>query len=269
MTAALDAIDEILSSVDKLRRVLRKKKTKQVTASEERTIVKATCFAWFKKHRPVLNGIHENVGLQTVDGSFQELLECSDRATSRTRYRDELKVLRTNLVRMRSQIALLGETANVGCPESTPPPDFSKLIADPRMQDILKRRWSETQKCIVAKAYLAATVIMGSLLEALLLARVNRLPDRSPVFGSRCAPRNAKTGKTRPLQEWTLNSYIDVAHDLGWIRKAARDVGVVLRDYRNFIHPEKEFTHGITVDENDARMFWAIFTQLSEQIINS
>jgi len=137
------------------------------------------------------------------------------------------------------------------------------------MQAILVRRWSETQKCLDAGAYLAATVIMGSLLEALLLARVNKLSDKTPVFNSNKAPKNPKTGKVRPLQEWTLNSFIDVAHELGWIRRSARDVGVVLRDYRNFIHPEKEFRHGISVDEDDANMFWVIFTQLSGQIIGS
>ncbi|MDI6449355.1 hypothetical protein [Anaerobaca lacustris] len=268
MGAALGSLDEILSSVDRLRRSITKKKSKQVTASEERTVVKAVSLSWFNTHRPILMALHDDALLQGVDRSFQDILESSDRATSRTRYGHELKVLRTNLLHLRSQAALLGNAADATALTTACAPDFSKLISDTGMQQILVRRWAESQKCLAGQAYLAATVMMGSLLEALLLARMNRLTEKSPAFGSKCAPKD-KSGKTRPLQEWTLSSFIDVAHDLGWIRKAARDVGVVLRDYRNFIHPEKEFTHGVTLEENDARMFWVIFTQLCEQIVKS
>ena len=109
---------------------------------------------------------------------------------------------------------------------------------------------------------------MGAILEALLLARINKMADKSSVFSSKCAPKD-KGGKTRPLQEWTLNSYIDVAHDLRWIGKASRDIGIVLRDYRNFIHPEKELSQGISVSEPDCRMFGAILVALAEEIIKS
>ncbi len=269
MKTLFDSLYEVLSSVDRLRRTLSRKATKQVSANEEKSLVKATCLAWFNTHRPRLKTLHNEALLQTIDRSFQNMLECSDRSTSRSRYKAEFKVLRSNLVRLRSQAAILGDSVTDNSANSVSCPDFPKLIADKRMQAILVRRWSETQKCLDAGAYLAATVIMGSLLEALLLARVNKLSDKTPVFNSNKAPKNPKTGKVRPLQEWTLNSFIDVAHELGWIRRSARDVGVVLRDYRNFIHPEKEFRHGISVDEDDANMFWVIFTQLSGQIIGS
>ena len=268
MTTHLDPIDEALSSAERLRRSLASGRSKQVSGREEQSNVKATCLAWFNKHRPSLASLHDDMLFQTVDRSFQDLLEFCGRAISRSRYKSELKQLKRNLVVLRSQAVVAG-SSHSNAASSAGPPDFSPLITDPRMQDILLRRWDETQKCMGAGAYLAATVLMGSLLEALLLARVNSLIDKSLVFTSKCAPKEPKTGKTKPLQEWTLNAYIDVAHDLGWIRRAARDVGVILRDYRNFIHPEKEFTHGITLDESDAQMFWAVFTQLSEQIIGA
>jgi len=267
MNSLLGSFDETLSSVERLRGSLAKSTTKQVSAREERSLVKATCLAWFNAHRSKLALLHGDTLFKTIDGVFGNLLESSDRATSRSRYKNDLKALKGNLVRLRSQAVLLPDVPDK-VPHTSPAPDFSKLISDPRMQDILLRRWTETQKCLSAGAYLAATVMMGSLLEALLLARVNGLIDKAPVFSSKCAPKNPKTGKTQPLQEWTLNSYIDVAHDLGWIRGSGRDVSKVLRDYRNFVHPEKEFTHRIVIEQGDAQMFWAIFTQLSEQIVN-
>ncbi len=268
MKSAIDVIDESLSSVSRLRQTLAKGRAKQVSGHEEQSNVKATCLSWFNAHRSTLASLHEHVVFQAIDRSFQDLLEFSGRATSRSKYKSELKHLKSNLVRLRSHVAIAPSRESETERECRPP-EFAKLIADKGMQSILLRRWDETEKCMNAGAYLAATVLMGSLLEALLLARINALNDKSTVFQSKCAPTNPKTGKAKPLQEWTLNSYIDVAHDLKWIRRAGRDVGVVLRDYRNFIHPEKEFTHGVTVDESDARIFWAIFAQLSEQIVSA
>jgi hypothetical protein len=136
------------------------------------------------------------------------------------------------------------------------------------MRDILSRRWRETQLCLQVGAHLAATVMMGAMLEALLLSRLNHFPDKAKLFKARATPRD-KTGKPLPLREWTLQHYINVAHEMDWIRQAARDVGVVLRDYRNYIHPQKELSHGVTIDAQDAEMFWVVFQSLASQIIKS
>lgn len=263
-----DALDESLSAVERLRKSLAKSKTKQVVSGDERSVIKATAFAWFKSCRPLMNQLPTTDHIQEADRLYQSILEEAEKATLRTRYLEQLKTLKGVMVKARSQALVLatsGAIIDQGIPTS---PNFAGLIPDPAMQAILARRWSEAWNCIGAKAFLAGTVMMGALLEALLLARINRLADKSPVFTSKCAPKD-KTGKTRPLQEWTLNSYIDVAHDLGWIGKASRDIGVVLRDYRNFIHPEKELSQGVSVGEADSRMFGAILSALADQIIKS
>ena len=56
---------------------------------------------------------------------------------------------------------------------------------------------------------------------------------------------------------------------MGWIRESARNVGNVLRDYRNYIHPEKELAHKDDINADDARMFWTIFVSLTDQILQS
>jgi hypothetical protein len=147
-------------------------------------------------------------------------------------------------------------------------PDFSRLIADDRMIKILDRRWKETINCIENSAPLSAMVMMGALLESLFLARINKLNDKKPLFSLKCTPRD-KNKKPLQLQEWGLNDFIEVAFEMNWIRKPAKEVGVIIRDYRNFIHPVKELSSGFQVEDSDAKMFWPIFIQLSEQIISS
>ena len=43
----------------------------------------------------------------------------------------------------------------------------------------------------------------------------------------------------------------------------------MLRDYRNYIHPEKELSHGVTVVAEDTSMFVSVFSSIADQIIKS
>jgi hypothetical protein len=52
-------------------------------------------------------------------------------------------------------------------------------------------------------------------------------------------------------------------------RKTAKDVGAVLRDYRNYIHPQKQLSHGVHLKLDDARLFWEVSKSISRQVIDS
>ncbi len=138
------------------------------------------------------------------------------------------------------------------------------------MRGILERRWDECGRCVNAKAHLsAAVVMMGGLLEALFVARANRMADKSPLVKASSAPVDSKTKKVLDVRDWTLRPYIDVGHELGWITKSAKDVAAVLRDYRNYIHPEKERSHGVVLNEDDATMLWGVTKSLVHQLLRS
>jgi hypothetical protein len=154
-------------------------------------------------------------------------------------------------------------------PSSELPPDFSPLAADLVMRSILGSRWEECQRCLKSGAHLAATVMMGGLLEALFVARANTMPDKAPLFKAKLTPLDAKTRKPLPLKDWTLRPYIDIAHELGWITKSGKDIAVILRDYRNLVHPEKQRSLGLELNEHDSRMFWEITKSLSRQLLSS
>lgn len=137
------------------------------------------------------------------------------------------------------------------------------------MRDILTRRWNECAKCVGADAHLAAIVMMGGLLEALFVARANKMPDKTPLVSATNAPKEKATGKTVNYQEWMLDSYIKVGFELKWITESAKDVADKLKEYRNFIHPAKELRYGVTLDLNDSSMFWQVTKALARQLLLS
>ena len=76
-----------------------------------------------------------------------------------------------------------------------------------------------------------------------------------------------ETGNKKQLLEWRLKDYIDVAHEMGWISQTGKDVGHVLRDYRNFIHPYKEFSNNINLSKSDAHILWDVTKSICRQLI--
>lgn len=266
MNELTDVLEEAIQSSTRLRQTLSKNKSQQVRSADERSHIKATCLAWFNSQRPLLSSIGEDALLSNIDNLFRDLLEYSDRNTSRSKYLSDLRDLKSNIVQLRSHILTSGAVIRSdGADDNV---DFSSLISAPDMLKIIERRWDESKACISVDAHLAATVMLGALLEAILLARFNMVDDKSAIFKLKSMPKD-KNGSPLQIKEWTLKHYIDVAHGMGWIRQSARDIGAVLRDYRNYIHPSKELSHGITLDRNDTKVFKTIFVNLAEQIIAS
>jgi hypothetical protein len=261
MNAADEAIFQAIKQAERIRSFTRKKTLPQVRGLE-RDIIRATALAWFQSLRPQLVAVFSEADLQPVDEMYGKVVEASHRNVARSSYVDTLKSIHGSLVQLRS-----GNVVKLAAATTTDnPPDFSKLISDAAMRAILERRWTECVTCISCGAPLAATVMIGGLLEGLLLARVNRENNKTPIFTAVAAPKD-RQNKTLPLKEWTLQDYIGVGHELGWITVAAKDVSVVLRDYRNYIHPQKELSHGVSLTTPDAVILWEISKSISRQLL--
>lgn len=263
-------IDAAVAEADSLHKILKRQSSKQVQSDDERQIVKGIALAWFKKHRPTLMSLLGKDQVGDIDEIYRGLIDASGRATLRTKYFEALKAVKRQfgILQAKHVITLAAPTAPAQLPAKTSdsPPRFTPLISDPRMQAILGERWRECVICVDSGAPLAATVMMGGILEGLLLAKINQLPNMAPVFTAASAPRD-KAGKTLALKEWTLKNYIDVAHELKWITTTAKDIGQVMRDYRNYIHPQKELSHGISLGQGDAQMLWEIAKGMILQIL--
>lgn len=265
MAMSATAIDDALGEVDQLRKVLKKNPALQVKSAEERALVKATAMAWFNKHRGGLIELSGDPAYESADAAYKALLEGSARDLRRTTYDDVLKDLRKILISLRAQ-GVTGLKAATATTDS--PPSFAPLVPDPRMQGVLEARWTECIACLGAQAPLAAIVMMGGLLEALLLARINSEADKKKVFKAATAPKD-KAGVTKTLNDWTLKNYIDVVHELGWISVSAKDVGEVLRDYRNYVHPFKQVSHGVDLQMDDSNLLWEVSKAITRQVLKS
>ena len=266
MTAAHEAVQATIAEVERLRKVMSSGTTVQVYSASELDLIKANVHTWLHARRNILVAAVGEQPLSTLDSVYREILAATNRGTSRSRYIDLLKTLKKSLSTLQADKAIeLSDPLKHKASSDAPPP-FGNIAADAEMQQLLVNRWNECVSCVNYDLPLAATVMMGGILEALLIARINKLTDQSPVFKAKTAPKD-KTGGALKLREWTLSNYIDVAHELGWISDTYKDVGAILRDYRNYIHPYKEYQHKKRITPDDSKMLWEIGKTIVRQIL--
>jgi len=263
---AFRAIDNAIQEVTKLRKNLKKKKGLQVRSVEECSLIKSTIYSWLKNHQQKVSSLLSQNGLDRINQLCDQIIQVCDRATSRRTYDTNLKKLSQELTRVKTDI-INASTNHKPTSTTDNAPDFSSLTTDVKTQKVLIGRWEECRRCIAGKAPLAATVMMGGLLETLLLSRINKENNKTIIYKSKTAPKN-KNGETLQLKDWTLRNYIDVAHELKWISQPAKNVSEILRDYRNYIHPYKQLSHDIEISLDDAILFWEITKSISRQLLS-
>lgn len=265
MKSATEAADEAMDEVEKARKRVAKGGSKQVAQADELDNLRAVAYAWFNSHRKVVLKLASQQQVQEVDRQYQKVLDSTAKTAARTTYLSALKAAKRALANLRTALVLT--LPEVNSSQESSPPSFAGVAGDARMQAILEERWQECERCLSAGAYLAATVMMGGLLEALFVARANQMIDKQPLFAAKTTPIDAVTKKPLQLPKWTLRPYIDVGHELGWITRSGRDVAEVLRDYRNYVHPEKQRAHDVSLHEQDGTMLWDVTRNLTFQLL--
>ena len=260
-------VDEALKAVADARRIIRKNTSRQVQNCEERDHMRTVVSVWFQSIRPKILVYVSDGELDDIDTALRKVWDATAKAAARTTYSKALDNARKGLQQLRKSMPVAPVEAVVPKSDETPP-DFSPLATQPEMQAIMTSRWGECACCLGAGANLAAVVMMGGLIESLFMSKANHLDDKSSLSRAKRAPKDRKTGKAIPFQKWMLNDYIEVGHELGWIGDIAKSVSVVLRDYRNYIHPQAEYTKGHTVTEQDARLLWDVTKALVRELLN-
>jgi hypothetical protein len=266
MSVSADPIEACFGEVERARARVSRMNTKQITKADDRDYLKSVAYAWFRSHRPSLVATIGEEAVEPVDLRLKTILDATARSSAKTTYLAALKEARDALASLRGAALVVSRSAPSAL---EPAPDFGSLAADPAMKAILERRWNECQRCLRAGAPLAATVMMGGLLEALFVARANLMVNKAPLFRAKATPTDSRTRKPLALPEWTLRPYIDVGAELGWISRSGKDVAAVLRDYRNYVHPEKERVHGVSLNDHDSDMFWEVTKSLARQLLSS
>lgn len=140
---------------------------------------------------------------------------------------------------------------------------FKNLGFDSNFTGNLQFRWEEAARCRSACAWLAVTVLYGSILEAVLLAS---LAQNSTA--AMASPKRPK-GSAGSLDSWSLEALLNVAADINLIEPTLATYGHALRDTRNLIHPQKQMTEKKYPDEMVAeissRVVHGVINSLSER----
>jgi hypothetical protein len=118
----------------------------------------------------------------------------------------------------------------------TPPYGFDSIVDDKNLAQNLTHRWGESERTFAAGAYLSTIVLLGSILEGMLLAKVQQNPRLANQ--AKCTPKNG--GKPKPFVKWTLEELINVAHECKWLSGHTRDFSKYLQSYRNLVHPREQ-----------------------------
>ncbi len=137
-----------------------------------------------------------------------------------------------------------------------PPPAFLNLKLEPGLGEILADRWEQTQGCMNAEAYLAATIIMGSMLEGMLLSVLQKFPKEANTC--KAAPLDQQTGKVKYFAEWSLSDMINVAHEANWIDLDVKNFSHALRGFRNLIHPYQQMIVKTFPDKDTCEISWLV-----------
>ncbi|MBT4162851.1 MAG: hypothetical protein HOC70_13775 [Gammaproteobacteria bacterium] len=129
--------------------------------------------------------------------------------------------------------------------------DVSKLGLDGPITTTLEHRVFEIEKCFSSEAYLAVILLAGSTLEGIFLGLATKYPKQ---FNSASAAPKDQSKKVRQFPNWTLNSFIDVSHELGLIETDTQKFSHSLRDFRNYIHPYEQMASRFRPREHTAKI---------------
>ena len=99
MPEMLKAVDSAIEEAGKAAAMLGKKKTTQISATEEHHYLKAVCLSWLKTHRSDIAPCCDGAELAPIDGIYQGLLEANEGRPSRATTRGQLKSAKTQLIR--------------------------------------------------------------------------------------------------------------------------------------------------------------------------
>lgn len=143
------------------------------------------------------------------------------------------------------------------------------LRVDSVISGFLQSRIDEVQAIRRDKAPLATIFLLGSTLEGILIAVA--CIDMNRFMTAPAAPKD-KSQNVLKIQEWTLNSLIDVAHQIGMLSLDVKKFSHVLRDFRNYVHPYRQMSEAFSPDQDTVDICWQVFkaavTQLKESSKN-
>lgn len=133
--------------------------------------------------------------------------------------------------------------------------DLKKLKLDSSFETVIKQRIEEVKITLQSQAALSVIFLCGSTLEGLLWDLASK--NISAFNQANSAPTDKK-GKVKHLNEWTLENLINVSHELNFIKLDLMKYSLVLKDFRNYIHPRQQVSQQFNPDIRTAKISWQV-----------
>ncbi|MDP2255723.1 MAG: hypothetical protein Q8K05_06645 [Polaromonas sp.] len=133
--------------------------------------------------------------------------------------------------------------------------DLARLEMDAAFQGVIEQRISEIHKSLNADAALAVIFLCGSTLEGLLLDAATK---NNQSFNRATSAPKGRSGEVRPFHEWTLDSLINTAHEVGLLSLDIKKHSHSLKDFRNYIHPRQQAVQNFKPDSHTAKICWQV-----------
>ncbi len=141
---------------------------------------------------------------------------------------------------------------------------ISDLNLDVVLSEYLQDRVDEIQNTPKEKVHLGTIFLLGSTLEGILLAV--GLNNQKLFMSAKAAPKDKNTNKTYKVHEWKLSDLINVAYEVQYVSKDVKEYAGSLRDFRNYIHPYHQMSHGFKPDQNTVDICWHVFKAAFSQL---
>ena len=130
------------------------------------------------------------------------------------------------------------------CPDEFPAKDTSELtfISDTNFRKNLEIDISATNKALANGEWKAATVLAGSVIEALLLWAINQRDDSEIEAVKSKLVKDGTLNKSigNKIEKWSLHSFIEVAIELNIISLETAQQTRLAKEFRNLIHAGRE-----------------------------
>jgi len=128
------------------------------------------------------------------------------------------------------------------CPDQHPSVEIAGLdfIEDDDLRLALRLDITEVNQALIDGQWKAATVLAGSVVEALLLWKLKQYtPEeiQTALQGASTSQRNLSKADPKELARWSLDLFIPVALEVKAISPRAAKQAELAQDFRNLIHP--------------------------------
>lgn len=221
------------------------------------------------KNEPNNSAALNNLGVRYREhGELYRALLCYERASDidpqKELYRNNLKMVKASI---REQVKEELKTAAKQISMDTLQGigytvDLCKkvyLIQDEVLRKIIERDLRECAIAVVAGQDKLATIMCGSIAEALLFYRVSEKGITKYDVRSDSRRHDASSC---PVSEMVLNELLYVALKEGILDRSEHNLGHYLKDYRNMIHPSREVRSTENIDHENVTTMWSVLVRM-------